>query len=467
MAYIEPQIRKSDGRITHYRLVASAGYDYRGRQFRKTQMWWPSPKDMPLRDMKRQAMQAACEFELRLNQGYQVDDNQNFAEYAQYVMDLKKRNGLSPTTLERYQCLLQRINGAIGHMKLKDIRPQHLNMFYKDLAENGLREDTHRAEPRKVLAKKLKRLKLPKYQIAEKCGVSQTTLNAAIRGDTIRTENASKIAEALGFDLSDLFIEKYNTSPLSDKTILEHHRLLSTILGQADKELLIPYNPASKATPPKVKRHKVECFQPEDMEDILEALQKAPLKWRAMTYLLIDTGCRRGELMGLQWKHIDFEKGTMMIEQALLYTKAKGVYVGPPKNGQPRAIYLAPESLDILRRWKTEQLKIRMKHGLIWKDTGFIFTKDDGTVMHPDSITDWLNKFSKEQDLPHIHPHLFRHTAASTMIANGIDLVTTAAELGHTDATTTAKIYAHQIARARAAAAGVRAGVFATLRKAE
>jgi len=60
-----------------------------------------------------------------------------------------------------------------------------------------------------------------------------------------------------------------------------------------------------------------------------------------------------------------------------------------------------------------------------------------------------------------IHPHAFRHTAASTMIANGVDLVTTAAELGHANANTTATIYAHQIAIARATAADVRAGVFA------
>ena len=67
--------------------------------------------------------------------------------------------------------------------------------------------------------------------------------------------------------------------------------------------------------------------------------------------------------------------------------------------------------------------------------------------------------------MPHIHPHAFRHTAASLLIANGIDLVTTAAELGHANATTTANIYAHQVARARAEAAGVRAGVFETLDK--
>ena len=87
--------------------------------------------------------------------------------------------------------------------------------------------------------------------------------------------------------------------------------------------------------------------------------------------------------------------------------------------------------------------------------------RDDGSRMHPDSITAWLNRFSAQNDLPHIHPHAFRHTAASTMIANGVDLVTTAAELGHANANTTATIYAHQIAIARATAADVRAGVFA------
>ena len=80
--------------------------------------------------------------------------------------------------------------------------------------------------------------------------------------------------------------------------------------------------------------------------------------------------------------------------------------------------------------------------------------------MHPDSLTDWLNKFSKSHNLPHINPHAFRHTAASTMIANGVDIVTTANELGHASATTTANIYAHQIAEAKAKAENVRAGVF-------
>ena len=101
------------------------------------------------------------------------------------------------------------------------------------------------------------------------------------------------------------------------------------------------------------------------------------------------------------------------------------------------------------------------RKGSNWKETGMVFTKDYGEWLHPGSITRWLNNLSRDNGLPHIHPHAFRHTGSSTMIANGVDLVTTAAELGHANANTTATIYAHQIAIARATSADVRAGVIA------
>lgn len=122
---------------------------------------------------------------------------------------------------------------------------------------------------------------------------------------------------------------------------------------------------------------------------------------------------------------------------------------------------LAPQSLMLLRQWKVEQQKMRIAQGDRWIDSGYIFTQEDGNRLHPDSITDWLDNFSKKNNLPHIHPHAFRHTAASMMIANGVDLVTTANELGHANATTTAMIYAHQISIAKINAANVRAGIFA------
>ena len=225
----------------------------------------------------------------------------------------------------------------------------------------------------------------------------------------MKLETAQGIADALGYSVSEMFTVSDRKEPLSNKTILEHHRLISMILAQADKEMLVPYNPAAKASPPKVPKHEADYFQPEEIADIVKALEKAPVKWKAMSYILIDTGCRRGELMGLQWNCVDLDKGIMMIRQALLYTKEKGTYVGPPKTGQPRAICLSPETIAVLKEYRTDQLRQKIRHADIWQDTGFLFTKDDGTPMHPDSITDWLNKFSEENDLPHIHPHAFRH----------------------------------------------------------
>jgi integrase len=238
-------------------------------------------------------------------------------------------------------------------------------------------------------------------------------------------------------------------------------------MAQAEKEMLIPYNPAAKATPPKAQRKEPDYYQPEQIDRILEALDTAPLKWRTITYLLIDTGCRRGEAMGLKWESVDLSSGVITIERALLYSSKHGVYEGPPKNGKARTVKLAPETVALLKQYRLAQLELRFANGDRWIDSGYVFTQDNGNHMNPDSITDWLGKFSAANGLPHIHPHAFRHTAASTMIASGVDLVTTANELGHSNATTTATIYAHQISEAKAKANEARSSVFNRRREAE
>lgn len=287
------------------------------------------------------------------------------------------------------------------------------------------------------------------------------TITAAVRGQPIWISSAEAICEALEYDLHDIFTVEEVKVPLSAKMVLEYHRLISTILHQAEKEMLVQFNVAARATPPKAPKTKPQYYQHEEMDLILDALEQAPLKWKTITYLMIDTGCRRGEVMGLKWDSINLTTGLVMIDNALLYTKSKGTYSGPTKTDRVRALMLAPQCMDLLKKWQEEQNRLKELYGDKWTENGYVFTRDDGNLMNPDSITDWLNNFSEKHHLPHIHPHAFRHTAASTMIANGVDLVTTANELGHANATTTAMIYAHQIAIAKARAADVRAGVFA------
>lgn len=187
-----------------------------------------------------------------------------------------------------------------------------------------------------------------------------------MRGAPLRIATAETIASALSAPVKDLFTFQDNTTPLSNKTILEHHRLISTILGQADKELLIPFNPAEKATPPKVKRSSPDYYQPEEMDEILKALDNAPIKWKAITYLLIDTGCRRGEIMGLKWEKVNFETSVITIDCNLLYSANIGIYEDTTKTGEVRAIKIAPQTLEVLKKWKAAYEQLKEDNGDRW-----------------------------------------------------------------------------------------------------
>ena len=405
MAWIEKREGKNG---ISYRISVSCGIDENGKQMMRRMSWKPS-EGMTQRQIEKALNRAAADFERTIEQGFLLDQKQTFAEYAAYVIELKERTGIRPRTIDRYQDLLVRINQAIGHMKLSDLRPQHLNAFYKNLGEQGIRNSGEHGRSLIDLTTWIKENHLSRAELSRRSGVSPSTMTAATQGKAISRAKAEAIAAAMGKSVTDIFDFSRNISPLSSKTILEYHRLISTIMAQAEKEMLVPYNPAAKATPPKVSKKEPDYYQPEVMDEILTALENAPLKWRTITYLLIDTGCRRGEVAGLAWKSVDLEEGIITIERALLYSAKRGVYEGPPKNGRSRTIKLAPETVELLKQHKIEQEQLRLVLGDRWVDSGYVFTQENGDRMNPDSITDWLNKFSKANDLPHIHPHAFRH----------------------------------------------------------
>ena len=135
MATIEKQVGKNG---TAYRITVYAGFDTQGKRIRHRMTWKPSPGMTP-KQTEKAVQRAAADFERSIEQGFALDNRQTFAEYADYVLDLKQRTGTKLRTIERYKDMMARINQAIGHIKLADLRPQHLNSFYKNLAEPGIR----------------------------------------------------------------------------------------------------------------------------------------------------------------------------------------------------------------------------------------------------------------------------------------------------------------------------------------
>ena len=438
-------IQKIDGKNgVSYKITVHHGTDQAGKKVRHYRTWKPTP-GMTERQIEKAVQKAAADFEREIEQGYTLDNRQSFAQYAEYVLDLKERAGLKHKTVYEYRQLTERIYPAIGHLKLTDIRPQHLNAFYRSLAAAGTRKASAKAKAKIDLNAEMEKRKLTRKKLAELAGVSTSTASAACRGCSITREKAEHVAQALGLPFSKAFTVTEDTTPLSGATMLAYHRFISTVLDQAEKELLVPYNAAEKATPPKLKRREVNYFQPEEISAILDALEGEPLKWKALVHLLIVTGCRRGEILGLKWEKIDLDAGKARIDTTLLYARDRGLYESNTKTGNVRTVGLPMETVQVLREWKRQCIELRLSNGDRWHDTGYVFIRDDGQPMHPDSVAHWLRTFADRHGLPHINAHAFRHTVASVLIANGTDVVTVSRQLGHLDVSTTETFYSHII----------------------
>ncbi len=248
---------------------------------------------------------------------------------------------------------------------------------------------------------------------------------------------------------ADIFKIERDTSPLSNKTSLEHHRLISTVMNQAEKEMLIPFNPASRAAPPKQVHHEVSYFQPIDISKILDCLEEEPIKRRTATHLLLITGCRRGEIAGLKWSKVNFDNSQIKTDTTLLCSPDIGIYEDTTKTRNTRFIKMPAETMKLLNKYyENWYLELKLKNGGLWHDTDYVFIKDNGEPMHPDSLTVWLGSFAQRHRLPHINPHAFSHTLASILINNGKDIVSVSKRLGHTRTSTTIYIYTHMIKEA-------------------
>lgn len=460
MANIQER-RNKDGKLISYSIRVHRGRGSDGKQLKPyTETFYvlPTWKEETAR---KKAEAFASNFEKECREGVRTDNRQRFDAYCDYVIDLKERNGVKHSTIVRYKDLTKRIYPAIGHIKLMDIRPQHLNDLYKQLGKEGVSDKGVKATAKAEFAAMMKKRKLSKEKLAKLSGISRSTVSAACDGKNVSLDTATALSSALGKNIKELFIINTENSRLSNKTIIEHHRLIHTVLAHAEKEMLIPYNAASKATPPKAKNKEVNYFQPEQIAAISESLEKEPMQWKVFVHLLLITGARRGELLGLKWDKVEFDKNRIYICNNTLYSPDIGIYEDEPKTeSSKRYIALPQETIAELKEYKKHQWEDFFHSGIRQKEDSFVFSQYNGQPMHPDSVTNYLTKFSNKYGLPHINAHAFRHTMASLLYFNGVDSVSISKRLGHAQVSTTSNIYAHLIEKADQRNADILSDIF-------
>lgn len=434
-----------------YKITVSCGYDLNGKQIRRHLTWTPEP-GMTKRQLQKELDRQAVLFEEKCRNGQVLDGNIKFAEFAEKWFTEYAEKQLRPTTIAGYRWALKRTLPAIGHIRLDKLRPHHLMEFYNNLSESGVREDTRYCSAVDFKAL-LKKRGMTKRALAEQAGVSVYVLDSVTRGANISAASAHKVVSALQLPLDKVFLPAGEKDTLAVSTVLHHHRLISSMLSTAVKWQLIFSNPCSRVVLPKNKHKEAVYLDEEQAADLLAALDKESMQHQVIVKLLLFTGMRRGELCGLEWKDIDFERAVITVRRSSLYLPGKGIFEDETKNAtSERCMKVSADVVTMLKTWRAEQSKQRLRMGDQWQTSDRLFTAWNGAPIRPDVITAWFHKFVTKNGLPPIHIHSLRHTNATLLIAAGTNLTTVAARLGHANSTTTSKIYAHVIQSADAAA---------------
>lgn len=365
-----------------YRLIVCHGFNLDGKPIRHTKT---------VHGTKSQAKIELAKFVAEVEQGTVIEGKSiTFKEFTEIWKRDYGSKELAPSTYRRYLGMLEsRILPYLGHFKLDKIKPTDIMKFY-----NMLDKDTQ-----------IKRVK---------------------RNNAYRT-----------------------LKPLSQKTILEHHRLIRAMLHRAVYWQLLFSNPCERVQPPKSKKPKRRYYDDEQCKVLLSNLNELSvddIKYKTAITLTLFTGVRLGELMGLEWSDIDFTNGIVSINKSSQYLSDKGVFTKTPKTESSIRDVAIPDFvvslLEEYRLWYEMQKSI---YGELWTNSDRLFVQSDGKPMHPSTISKWFVKFVKEIGLPVINFHGLRHTNATLLISQNIDVAVVAARLGHAQITTTFNFYVHPI----------------------
>lgn len=243
---------------------------------------------------------------------------------------------------------------------------------------------------------------------------------------------------------------------LSSGSIQINHRILKNIFKRAVEWRLIKRNPVSDVQKPKVTSKEILPYDETEVSQMLQALQKEPYHWRMLITFALTTGLRRSELLGLEWKHIDFHTGVIDVRQTMIHALKGDVIVKQPKTKKSvRKVALPSSVLEELKEYHAYRIKEQELMGDAWRggEWFFLFSHPDGQPFHHERPYQWFRQFIKKNGFRYIRFHDLRHTSATILINQGVHAKIISERLGHGSITTTMNIYGHALRTADQAAA--------------
>ena len=229
---------------------------------------------------------------------------------------------------------------------------------------------------------------------------------------------------------------------LSARSIVQHHRVLSQALKHAEQWGMVSRNVARLVTPPRATYKEARFLDVAEARRLIEAARSTP--YYALIALGLATGLRRGELLGLQWRDIDLERGSVQVSRALQHIPGAGLQLHDVKSTHSRRkLALSPNAVLVLRAHHDDAEAVQAEAGAELEPSAFVFCHPTGRPLLPNTVSDAFQRIAKAAGVEGAGFHSLRHSHASLLLAQGANLKDIQILLGHSTIAITGDLYAH------------------------
>lgn len=408
-----------------YQITVSNGRKPDGSQIVKTATFTPDPAKTEKQNQKALEL-FVMDFEQKVRNGKYLDGERiTLQDFSDLWLKEYAKDHLSPSTYKMYSDLLARhILPEIGNTKLAKVQPVALNRLYNKLLQKPKENGNGTLSPATV--KRVHATLSSLYNTAVKW-------NICLENPCDRTEPPKQIR-----DNDDI---KYFTEEEA-----------ACFLALLDKPMLCPCAAHDRIDDTGKEYH---------VHDYV-SLKPIHPQYKLFFYMALFLGCRKGELIALQWQDIDFERGIVQIIKSTSYINKQIITKEPKNKSSVRVISIPSVVLAMLKDYRRQQMAEAFTLGSAWEgkrtaqeyDQNYIFTQWNGLQMHPSTPYQMFRKIIKRYNaalpaeadpLPMITLHGLRHTSATLLISQNVDIRTVSGRLGHAQTSTTMNIYAHSL----------------------
>lgn len=417
MAYIKKKKNNA------YLITVSCGRDSSGRKITRSVTYYPDLLTAKGNLRSETAIQKdvdtyAASFEKKVLTGHYTEGyNMTFEEYSRKYLKEYAELNQKPRTLESTESAIKLFVSTFGYMTLENLNPLYLQEYVNAM----LKTKKAAGKPGTLSPGTVKR----------KSAVLSAMLSQAVRWNLIESNPMNCVQ-----------VKKASSGEQKPKCFTQEQAEI--FLSILDEPLVYEYKKRSR------KDAKGNFYQIQEYR----ADRNVKLQLKLFFYLAMFTGCRRGELIALTWNDIDFAEGTVSITKSACRVKGETIIKEPKNKSSNRVITIPVVVADIARRWKKDQAEYRLAIGSQWIGSDNVFIQWNGVQMCLDTPYQAFRRILKNynaqqtdesQMLPSIPLHGLRHTAATLLIGQGVDIRTVSGRLGHANTSTTLNIYSHTL----------------------